>query len=227
MIDIHSHILPCVDDGSESIANSLKMLSDLCEQGVTDVFLTPHHRFNFDKSPEELSSEFEKFKAVAKAELPINLYLGQEIFVEENIKSLVGENKVLSMNGSEYILLEFSYSQQTDISEIVYELSAMGKKPIIAHVERYSYLTIDDIYDIKNEGGLIQVNADAVISKNRAIKKLIKKLFKEDLIDFVASDYHFERQLCIKEAFELVKKKFGEQMALEVFENNAKNLIKG
>ena len=153
MIDIHTHLLPCVDDGSQSVENSVEMAKELYEQGVKQIIITPHYRLHYRKTPQVLQTEFEQFKAKVQAQIPIDLYLGQEIYVEDNIKELCRLNKVLTMNGSKFLLCEFNYTHPCDISETVYELCSEGYVPIIAHVERYVYLTIDDIYEIKNEGG--------------------------------------------------------------------------
>lgn len=227
MIDIHTHLLPCVDDGSQSFEKSFEMVKQLVNHGVKQLILTPHYRFNFKMSPEVLKTEFEDFKAKIQAELPIELYLGQEVYVEDDIKQLYQSGEILSMNGSKYLLCEFSYTHSCDISETVYELSCMGVIPIIAHVERYAYLTIEDVYEIKNEGGLIQINAEALFSKNKKERKLIKKLFAENLVDFVASDIHEDREVYLEQAYALVKKKFGEGVAKKVFIENAEKIIKG
>lgn len=227
MIDIHTHVLPCVDDGSQSEEKSLEMLKELYKNGVRQVFLTPHYRFHYKKSPQAVKTAFEKFRDMAERQVPIKLFLGQEVYVEDDVKELYKSGEVLTMNGTKYLLCEFSYTYPCDVSETVYELCCMGVIPIIAHVERYSYLTIDDIYEIKNEGGLIQVNADALLTKDKKIRKLIKKLFAENLVDFVASDVHEDRAVCMSEAYAFIKKKFGEDVAEDVFFRNAERLIKG
>ena len=129
---------------------------------------------------------------------------------------------------SKYVLIEFSVSEQEDVSEAVYEIARMGYSPIIAHVERYPYLTVSDIFEIKDLGGLIQVNADSIVGKyKRLFKKRIKELFKNDLVDFVASDVHFGRNNCMQKAREYVGKKYGEEIMNKVFIENAKKILKG
>ena len=229
MIDIHSHILPAIDDGSSGLEQSLQMIKESVEQGVTDIFLTPHYRSSYKKEREDIEIAFEQFKKfVQEQNISINLYLGQEIYVEKGIKGLLKENKVLTLNGSKYVLVEFDYARECDISEIVYELKLLGYIPVVAHLERYSYADIYTAMDIKSSGGLIQVNAASIV--NHGIKskaKFAKNLIKNGLVDFIASDAHFNRENHMKQAYSIICKKYGEQLAQDLFNNNAKVIIKG
>lgn len=229
MVDIHTHVLPKVDDGSPSLEISLNMLKDEVEQGVTDVICTPHYRGAFRHSPEKLRSIFSEFcDAVNKEGIPVNLYLGEEIFVGEGVKTDIFKEETLSMNGTKFVLLEFDYYKNGDVPEAVYKVKEMGYIPIIAHIERYKYLTMEDIFEIKNLGALIQVNADSVMGKVKAVdKKLIKHMFRVGLIDFVASDLHHNRKNYIKKAYEYVSKKISKDAAEVVFGYSAKKILKG
>ena len=229
MIDIHSHILPCVDDGSKSASQSLSMVKTAISQGVTDLFLTPHYRGVFTFCKEKLAKEFEDFKNLVKQQnLPINLYLGQEIYFDEQAKDCLKNGELLTMNGTKYIMLEFSYNQSTDIAEAVYQTKYMGYKPIVAHIERYSYLTIDEICEIKSLGGIIQVNADSLLGKVYGIsKRNILNLIQNDLVDVVAGDMHFSREYLMQTAYKFTNKKFGQQVADKLFIQNAKSIVQG
>ena len=229
MIDIHSHVLPMVDDGSSCKENSLEMLRECVSQGITDIFLTPHHRKPYLHRTSNIEKVFNSFKEeVEQEKLPINLYLGQEIRVQDNLKELLSEQKVLTMNNTKYVLLEFDFNVEQEISEVVYELSRNGYKPIVAHVERYSYVDLDTVFEIKNSGGLIQVNAASLFGLFGLGKaKFVDKLFKNCLVDFVASDIHHRRKAFMEKAYNKVKKKFGEKAAEIVFKLNAQKIIKG
>ena len=134
MIDIHSHILPFVDDGSQSIECSLDLIKKAVAEGITDIVLTPHYRLRYTCSPKELLLAFDNLKnAVAENNIDINLFLGQEIFYTREVKELLKENKLLTMNGKKYVLIEFPFDTFYDISEAVYVLSNAGYKPIVAH----------------------------------------------------------------------------------------------
>ncbi|MBQ9756307.1 MAG: hypothetical protein IJV99_01780 [Clostridia bacterium] len=227
MIDIHSHILPFVDDGSGSIENSIVMLEDAISFGVTDMFLTPHYRSRCKLSAEEIKVEFEKFSAVVKEKgLPINLHLGQELFYTQELKAKLKDKTVATLANSKYILVEFSTETETDIPEAVYELSLLGFIPIVAHLERYYYADDRTAFEIKQAGGLVQINAESVLVKGRIYRK-VKKMFKYALVDFVASDMHWGRKNRLADSLALVKKKFGEDAVKAVYYENAKKILKG
>ena len=227
MIDIHTHILPAIDDGSKSIENSIKMLNDLYADGVTDAILTPHYRGKYDCSKEDLIKRFTEFKSLVK-DVPINLYLGQEIYVDREALNLLAAGELLTLNNSKYVLLEFHYFEKADIVEAVYVAKVRGFIPIVAHVERYEYLDFDDVFEIKSLGGLIQVNATSLVNKeNKAYFKRVKKLLKYDLVDFIASDCHDFRPIRIGEVRKIVERKYGKELSKRVFVTNALKIING
>lgn len=229
MIDIHSHVLPFVDDGSVDMDSSLEIINQYKKQGVDAVILTPHYRGKFKLPTEEILEEFFLFSnRVKESGGGIDLYLGQEIFAGADINDLVENAKVLNLANSKYLLLEFDYSLEEDIAEKVYELSRRGYHPIVAHMERYVYADLMMAVSIKHAGGFIQVNADTILGKcGRVLKKKAKDLLRLGLVDFVASDVHCDRALLMKKAYKHVKRKFGQKMAENVFYNNAKKIIEG
>lgn len=228
MIDIHSHIIYDVDDGSSSIEASISLIKKEIENGVTDIVCTPHYRQNmFETSLEKIKENFLELKNLVK-NLDVNLYLGQEIYVKSYniLKEHLQKGKVLTINNTTYLLLEFSYTYEIDISEIVYNLQLNGYKVIIAHIERYEYLGIDKIVEIKNIGALMQINASSLIGKNGLkLKSKCKKYLKNNVVSFVSSDIHESRENYMMKAFNFIKKHYGSEMANSLFIENAKILI--
>lgn len=230
MIDIHSHVVYGVDDGSPDLETSLKMLSAMSAIGTDSVVCTPHYRKPYNKPVELIKENFKALKdAAAERGIPVQLYLGQEIYCKaDEYKQLLKSGKVLTINQGKFVLLEFDFNNYIDIADVVYEVRTMGLTPIVAHVERYPYVTVDDVYEIKRSGGLIQVNADSVIGKcGHVVKKFVKRLFNDGFVDFVASDLHPSRVDTLGQAYRYVKKKFGEDAAEVTFNENAKRIIKG
>jgi len=226
MIDIHAHVLPGVDDGSSSLESSLKMIKESYQQGVTDIICTPHYRDQYKSTIAELRFALGDLKT--NLDIPVNLYLGQEFFINRNYKKDLLEKKAESMNGTDFLLVEFPFNDEIDIADLIYELKTLSYKPIVAHIERYSYATLSVAEEVKSLGGLIQVNADSIVGKNkRHYKKFIKQLFANDLVDFVASDIHEQRHNYMQKAREEVAKKYGEDVAERVFKLNAQKIIKG
>ena len=183
MVDIHTHILPNVDDGAKSLEISIELLKEEIKNGVRDIVLTPHQNEN-EMDNKKLKELFLKFKDEVK-DLGLNLYLGSEIYYYKNLKNDI--EKITTMNDSKYILIEFSITNKIDIYDSCVELKNLGFKPIIAHIERYHYLTLEDIDDISSIAK-IQVNTKSFIKKE--YKKLIKYLLKNDLIDYIGTDCH-------------------------------------
>ncbi len=227
MFDIHTHVLPLVDDGSRSVETSLDMLRFMEKNGVTDVVLTPHYNLKYDKVVGEIKTVYDGFsKRVRDAGINVNLYLGQEILCTEDLISLLENKDVLTIANGKYVLIEIPYSEELDVEEIVYDVVASGFIPIIAHVERHGYISYEDVIAMKSLGAIIQVNATSVLgdSPKYAVKRA-KKLLKARLVDIVASDTHEHRLPNLKNAYDKVKKKYGEDYANALFTENAKKIL--
>ena len=110
MTDIHSHVIPFVDDGSKDLGDSIQMLKKAYEIGVNKVFCTPHYRKPYNRSASSITRHFEELKqALENENIPIKLFLGQEIYAEDNIVELLENGTVLTMNGTKYVLIEFDF----------------------------------------------------------------------------------------------------------------------
>lgn len=227
MIDIHSHVIPFLDDGSKTLDASLKMLEEEKRQSVTDVICTPHFRAGvYEQSVPETERCFRMLVSAADG-IGINLYLGQEIAVTKSVAKSLNEGVRLTLAGSKYALLEFDYNNYVDISEIVYDMRIMGYSAVIAHIERYSYLKISDVEEIIDTGGYVQINAESLFLNGRArrYKKICLDLLKRNLVDFVASDIHIGRINKMADAYSLINKKFGREQATQIFEKNPRAIL--
>lgn len=228
MIDIHSHILPGVDDGSQDIETSIEMIKKEIEDGVTSVILTPHVQSRVSKfEPNQHQKFFDHLKdAVEKQKLDIELFLGAEVFYRSHIDT---DWKSLTLGGSKYILVEFSPYIETPIEDIVYDISRMGWIPIVAHVERYPYLKKDDYIRIKKTGALLQTNTTSILGyDHKSVKKgIVTYLLKNKLVDIVSTDSHNLdiRKPNMKDAYESLIKHHDEDYLNQIFETNAKKII--
>ena len=227
MIDIHCHILPEVDDGSQSLEHSLIMLQKQKNDGVTAVILTPHVQSRVQTvALEEHQEKFKHLKEKTKQRgIDIELYLGAEVYYRSHLDP---DYQMMSMNGSKYVLLEFAPAIPTPIEEIVYDMTRRGFIPIIAHVERYEYLSMDDYLGIKRSGGMLQMNALAAMNQDHKVRKgIVPKLLKNELIDFIATDSHniTTRVPNLKQAYDYLKSSLRPEYLEQIFFNNAKKLI--
>ena len=211
MVDIHTHVIPNVDDGSHSIEESLAMIKHEISIGVDTIYCTPHHIYHrYEKSAEEIKSQFNLLKEVVEKEnLPVKLLLGQEICYthREDIIAMLKEGKLLTLNNTNRVLLEFSFTREPeDLLDIIYNFGVNGYEVIIAHVERYDWITYDKVVDLRNEGALIQINSNSYLGMTTwKEKRFTKKLLKHNLVDFVASDTHSFRPSTLDKSFNKIK----------------------
>ena len=224
MVDMHSHILPFVDDGSDSLKSSVNLIKEELKNDVDKIIVTPHHKKgHYIATIEKIKESFSQLDAELKKEnLNANLYLGQEIYVSDDVYEDLKSGEVLTINNTKCILIEFNYFVETDIQSYVHNLILLGYTPIIAHIERYTYLDWNVLYDLKMLGALIQVNATCLVGLfGRKIQKSVLKAIKAELIDFVASDIHSGRLAYMKKAYQKVCKFAGKELADKVFKLNA------
>ena len=210
-IDIHSHILPYVDDGAKSIEESIELLKQEKEQGVDAVICTPHFYPRFSSLDEHLQSTTESFKLLKEAARGLNLpelFLGHEVQSYPNI-SRSSSLEVCALSNSYYLLLELPFLDaipKETIDDISRLSENLGFRIILAHIERYSsdknYKKL--INFVKRGIVLAQVNADSFFLPK--LKKPVEKLLKANLVSFVASDAHSptERPVRIREFIKAV-----------------------
>ena len=231
LIDIHCHILPKVDDGPDSVEESLKILKDMKRQGIKHVIVTPHYRPEmFEPSMKRVIYSYRHFRDIAY-DMGVSMSLGCEYYRNEQIIEHMDNRKRPVMAGSRYVLIEFSMNDLfPTIRNYVYELITHGYQPIIAHVERYFCCQkMEKIQELKDMGALVQLNAGSVLGEEGwKLKIFCLDLMKKDLVDFIASDTHntSDRKLNLKKCASYVTKKMGKQYAERIFFNNPLNILK-
>ena len=233
-IDIHCHILPGVDDGSPDMATSLEMLRIADKNGITHLILTPHHKpMHHNVSPEHNVAYRKKLQEAAKAEgIKAKLFSGNEIYYSDETMEELMEGKICSLAGSDYVLVEFHPTNPYKaIQNAVSRVQAAGFIPIIAHVERYSDIVSHPsrVKDLIEMGSFIQVNASSIMGKyGFGISHFTKKLLKEELVHFVASDAHDtgRRAPNLLDCRNYVERKYGEDYGKKLFFTNPANVIR-
>lgn len=194
LMDIHSHILPCVDDGPKDIETSLSILQMMKDQGITDVIATPHFVAtveNLEEYMERVNTSFSSLSSLAKAKNLPNIHLGSEVFYFNGI-SKSQSIKSLCINNSNYLLLELPNYTVTDyILKSIKELKENFRiTPIIAHIERYYHERgFRNLLKLVKDGTVLtQVNASSLLDSPH--KKAVLKLIKKGYITFIATDTH-------------------------------------
>ncbi|MCR5294809.1 MAG: capsular biosynthesis protein [Lachnospiraceae bacterium] len=233
LIDIHSHIIPGVDDGAKTIDDSIAILKAEIEQGVTDIILTPHFRMGMFETPRAfVEKQFRLLCDESEKLFPdLKLYLGCEFHSNSELADMVAMESRYRMIGTEYVLLEFSSLHSKNyIRGQVYALTARGFCPVIAHCERYQAFLDDFNFsrDLTGMGAELQVNADSVIGKcGWGTKRFVRKLLKSGMAAYIGSDVHDvrERATHIGEARRYVEKTAGQVAAERIFEENPIRII--
>ena len=197
MIDFHSHILPNIDDGATSMEESLRLIKEAKQAGFTKIISTSHYIEEYYESDEKERKEL--LNITNKNFQDIELYLGNEIYLTNQMVQLLNDKKASTINNSRYVLFELPMnSKPLTAKETVYRLIENGYTPIIAHPERYSYVQENPEYveELWEMGALFQSNYGSVIGiYGKKAEKAVKKLLKEDLIHFLGSDVHRENQI--------------------------------
>lgn len=229
LIDIHSHIVYGVDDGSKDLDTSISMLKMAKDNGITSMILTPHHhKGRMDADVSTLKSRFES--VVLANPTDIKLYLGSELFADSHLVDELNEGLALTINNTHYVLVEFyPNTSYKDIERQFNDLLMNGYKPIIAHIERYACFLKDAylVEDLKDLGVLVQINASSL--KHLNTKLFINKLLKYELIDFIGSDAHniSDRNPCISKYIDYIRKKTSEEYFKEITYINALKILEG
>ncbi len=195
-IDIHSHILYNVDDGSKSEKMSLKMLEQAVNANIVQLVATPHANDLTQKKQGDLFiKRFEHLQLlIEKHRLPIKLLLGSELFFGAGIETLLQARWATFGNNRKYLLFELPlYEMPKDVEHFIFERHLEGITPILAHPERYSYLhkRLDKLVDWHHQGCLMQINAGSIMGQfGERVSSVARRLIKSGLAQFVASDAH-------------------------------------
>lgn len=214
MIDIHSHIIFSVDDGSKSLEQSIQYLKEAKKIGVNKVVCTPHISHDNKEKALKIVKNFKELKEEAK-KYSIDLYLGNEIMIKDNTIDLLKNKKLTTLNNSKYVLVELKRSENRSFDNVISMLTDFvdqGYFPILAHPEFYvNYRNINNYRKLKENGILLQIDSTSLLftRSSRKTRKFAKKLLHERLVDFVATDSHCTKKrdyLSLKKAYKKVKK---------------------
>ena len=231
--DIHTHILPGVDDGAADMEQAMELVRMAYQNGTRTVFVTPHYRGRYKQNdPSYLRKVFNGLQKNVARELPqMQLYLGSEIHYEIDAPDALLAGKILSLNDSQYCLLEFSPG--TPRSQIIMGISEVirrGFSPIIAHAERYEAFRKNRALpdEVLVMGALIQLNAESVMGRRGlGVSMFCARLLKEQKAHFIATDAHniTERPPLLRECWRKIYKKYGQDYAVRLFYENAQAVI--
>ncbi|MDG5789295.1 tyrosine protein phosphatase [Evansella sp. AB-P1] len=227
MIDLHCHILPNVDDGSQSVEDTLNMATVAVEEGITTIVATPHHkngRYENNKATIETRVN-EVNKLLKKNNIDVNVLVGQECRLYGEVLQDYEAGKIATLANSNYLFIEFPSNHVPKYTkDLFYDIQLSGLTPIIVHPERNSELMErpEKLYEFVKNGALTQITAGSVIGGfGKKIKSFTEEIIEANLSHFLASDAHntTNRTFHLKAAYDTIHQEYGEAMVYFYSEN--------
>ena len=200
MIDMHSHIINGIDDGSKSIEMTINMLKKAEQSGTTDIIATPHFmRGRFEVEYNEVLKKVEELKGISRENnIDINIYAGQEVYYSRKLLEYYNDKIIGTINNSKYMLIELPMLEFNieEVINTIYELQIRGITPIVAHPERYKpFIKKPSMINVLiKEGMLFQLNAGSIAGDfGKDVKKTATKYLEHNIYSVVGSDAHRDR----------------------------------
>lgn len=230
MIDIHSHILPELDDGAENLQQALDMARLAVDSGVRIMVATPH--CSEDRRAQVRASANMLREALREQGVPLRLFIGMEIFGTEETAWLLRAGRLFTLNNSRYPLIEFDFdSDGTEETRILTEVAEMGYRPVVAHPERYEFIQQDRklVNRWKKMGCLFQINRGSLFGRfGTEAQETASELIRRGFATAVASDAHspYLRTPWMTDAWEQLEKKYSAAAPQWLLWENPRRILK-
>jgi protein-tyrosine phosphatase len=198
-VDIHSHLIPGIDDGSKSYEESFEIISFFKSLGVRKMITTPHLSFDFYQNKhEDILDGFKLLKEkVSNARIEMDLSVAAEYMIDDGFRSLINKGNLLTF-GDNYLLIELNgFAVYPDFSSLIFDLQSSGYKIILAHPERYPFWHNhrQEYISLKERDVMFQMNALSLTNLySPAVNKTARWLIENKMIDFIGSDVHHASQ---------------------------------
>ena len=234
MIDLHTHILPNVDDGAVSLEDALHMAQLALESGVYQIVATPHYNCANSATYEEIEHSYMVLcDALEYEQLPLKLLLGMEIFADDDLPRKLVKKEVRTYPNSKYFLVEFDMDESVDYFERILEQCVEeGFLPVIAHPERYD--AVWESPEIANDwckkGYGVQVNRDSLLGKfGQRAYECADYLVKHGWANCIASDAHapYMRSTYWRESLQFLLRTYGQRNMMLYLKNNPERILQG
>ncbi|WP_258100854.1 tyrosine-protein phosphatase [Marinoscillum pacificum] len=201
-VDIHSHLIPEIDDGARSIDESIAMLTSFQQLGYKKIITTPHiHSEYYPNTKQVIESGLQTLKEeISRVGLTIKIEAAAEYYIDSEFLSLIeNSEEIMSFGRFKYVLMETPFMNKPLIfDEVVFQLKSHGFVPVLAHPERYTYL-MDDMSWLKKiriQGVQLQITSSSLVGGyGKGPQKIANQLLKENMVDFIGSDLHRKNQL--------------------------------
>ncbi|WPZ18255.1 CpsB/CapC family capsule biosynthesis tyrosine phosphatase [Geobacillus subterraneus] len=234
MIDIHTHILPGIDDGAATVEDAIAMAQAAVKEGITTIIATPHHQNgNYDNpKPSILALAAELNDELKRRDIALTVLPGQEVRLHGDLLDGLARHEVMTLADTPYILIEFPPDHVPKYAEqLLFDVQLKGLMPIIAHPERNAEIieNPERLYQLVKRGAFAQLTASSVTGQfGKKIKTFSFQLIEANLAHFIASDAHNikTRPFRLRQAYDAIRNEYGANMVY-YFQENAELLIRG
>ena len=219
MIDLHCHLLPAVDDGSRSVSQSVRVLGEQKEQGVTAVCLTPHLTATAAEAgvPPAYDAAYSALAAVAPE--GVALHRGVELMLDRPLGARAARDLAIRLGGSRYLLVEFArIVPRETVSAALAQVIALGIVPLVAHPERYSSCSVAAAHAWRKAGAKLQVDATTLLAATQRGERA-RRLVSAGMADVLAGDNHGDDR-CVAVARQALVANGGEEQAAALLVRN-------
>lgn len=196
-VDLHSHLIPGIDDGSPDLNSSIELLTAFHEFGYRKVVTSPHVMADgYKNSPEVILGGLEKVRAeIARLGMGIEIDAAAEYYLDHDLENLVKDKKVLTFGGdANYLLFELPFiSEPAVLLQVIFQMQTNGFKPVLAHPERYQFWhnNYERLVELKDRGVCLQLNMIALSGAyGPGAKKIAERLIDDGYYEFIGSDCH-------------------------------------
>lgn len=233
MIDIHSHILPGIDDGASDMYDALEMVKMAADSGVRAMVATPHcipGVYDNYFSKEYVEAVKRMRKAVKEERIPVQILPGMEAFATYDLPKRIEQKKIMPLNQSSYMLMEFAFDEDPDYAcEILRRVRELGVRPVVAHAERYEFLQDNPrlVYEWCKKGYSIQVNKGSFMGRfGRRARAAAYRFMDHNLVTAIASDAHspYQRTPHMLETYEELLTEYPEDYLKVLFDENPRRI---
>jgi tyrosine-protein phosphatase YwqE len=227
-IDIHSHLLPGIDDGAKDLNHSIQLIKTMRSYGIKQFITTPHVLGEvYPNSSDTIREKLQQVQAELKRQGldDVQISAAAEYMLDERFADLLQKGDILTLKDN-FILVEMSYFSATlNLYDVIFDIQLKGYKPILAHPERYNFFhnNFDNYYKLKKAGCLFQLNFLSLTQQyGKHVQQISEKLLKLNLYDFVGTDTHHSKHLELLKTLATDKNKKSLELLMK---NNTKLLL--
>lgn len=202
--DVHSHLLAALDDGVRNHEEAIELVRNFYSLGYRKLITTPHVNSDYYRNePSSIRQTLHDLKnLVAKENIPISIEAAAEYYLDEELMKKVEARESLLTFGQMHVLFETNFlNEPYQLNDFIFQVITQGYKPILAHPERYAYMTMEKAEELRDRGALLQINIPSILGYySKPIQRLAIKFIEQGWVDLLGSDCHNQNYIHVLEA---------------------------